>query len=87
MKTRPQRARAPEDPYQSPSFGDDQVTDDAASPSAPKPDNDDDESTHHNSDASSNHSLVQHQAKVKSKTLDPIKEDKIQRLESKLQEM
>ena len=86
-KTRPQRARAPEDPYQSPSSGDDQVRDDAASPYALKPDNNDDGSTHHNSDASSKDSPVQPQAKANQKTLDPIKEDKIQQLESKLQEM
>ena len=87
MNTRPQRGREPADFYQSPSSGNDQVTDDAASPSAPNPNNDDHGSRHHNSDASSKDSLVQLQAKVNPKILDPNKEDKMQRLESKLQEM
>ena len=87
MKTRPQRARAPEDPYQSPSSKHDQVTDDATSPSGPNPINHNDGSTHNNRDASSNDPNVQPQAKVNPKILDPIKEDKLQELESKLQEM
>ena len=87
MKTRSQSARAPEDPYQSPSSEDDQITDEAASPSAPNPNNDNNESTHNNSDASSNDRHVQPQAKVNPKILDPIKEDKLQQLESKLQEL
>ena len=57
------------------------------SPSAPNPDRDDKWSMHHNSDASSEYSSVQPQAKENPKILDPIKEDKIQRSESKLKEM
>ena len=78
---------APEDPYKSPSSGIDQVTGEAASPSAPNPKNDNEGSTYNNSDASSNDPKDHPQAKVNPKIIDPIKEDKLQQLESKIQEM
>ena len=87
MKTRPQRARAAEDPYQSASSEEDQATDDVTSPSAPNTNNNKDRSTHHNSDVSSNDPHGQPQDKLKPKILDPIKEANLQQLESKIQEM
>ena len=87
MKKRHQRARPPEEPYQSPSSEDDQVTDDATSPLAPNPKNNNEVSTQNKSDTSSNDPNDNPQAKVNPKILDPTKEYELQQLESKLKDM